>query len=99
MASEAVKVVARIIAQPDKVEEVTSLLLGLVEPTRKEQGCISYQLLHNTADPSDFTFVEEWMSNSAIDTHLTTPHVHDALSKVRALLEKEPDIRRYSIIG
>jgi quinol monooxygenase YgiN len=99
MASEAVRVVARIIAQPGKVEELRSILLDIVGQTRKEKGCISYQLLQNKVDPSDFTFVEEWASDSAIDAHFTTPHVQEALSKAASLLASDPDIRRYFIIG
>jgi quinol monooxygenase YgiN len=99
MASEIVRVVARVTAQPDKVEELKSILLGLVGPTRKEKDCISYQLMQNKTDPSDFVFVEEWASNSAIDAHMTTPHLQDAFSRAQALLAKEPDIRRYLIIG
>lgn len=99
MASEAVRVVARIIAQSGKVEELRSILLDLVGQTRKEKDCISYQLLQNKVDPSDFTFVEEWASDSAIDAHFTTPHVQEALSKAAPLLASDPDIRRYFIIG
>jgi quinol monooxygenase YgiN len=99
MASEAVRVVARITAQPDKVDEVASILQGLVGQTLKEEGCISYQLLQNKVDPGDFVFVEEWMSDSAVDTHLTMPHVQEAFSKAKSLLARDPDIRRYFIIG
>ncbi|MEO7560406.1 MAG: putative quinol monooxygenase [Nitrosospira sp.] len=98
MANKTVRVLARITARPDKIEELTSILRCLVRETRKENGCISYQLLQNKADPGDFTFVEEWGSDSAIDTHLITAHVQDAFSKTGSLLVKEPDIRRYDVI-
>jgi len=98
MANRTVRVLARITARSDKTEEVKSLLLGLVGETRKENGCISYQLLQNNANPSDFTFVEEWASDSDIDNHFTTGHVQDAFSKAASLLAKEPDIQRFSVI-
>ncbi|MDQ2856133.1 MAG: antibiotic biosynthesis monooxygenase, partial [Acidobacteriota bacterium] len=60
MSQNTLRVVARIMALPDKVDEVRSLLEALVEPTRNEAGCISYELLQNKSDPADFTFVEEW---------------------------------------
>ena len=99
MPNQTLKVVARITAQPEKVEQVSSILLSLLEPTRQEQGCIGYQLLQNRADPSDFTFVEEWTSDAALDAHLTTPHVHNAISKLESLLAEAPDARRYAVIG
>ena len=99
MAGKTVRVVARIVAKADKVEELKSVLLALVGPTRKETGCISYQLLQNKSDPGDFSFDEEWASDSAIDAHFTTPHVHEALSRAASLLASDPDIRRYISIG
>ena len=99
MTTETVRVVARITAQPGKVEELKSILLDVVGPTRQDLGCISYQLLQNREDPGDFTFVEEWESDTAIDAHLVTAHVQDALSKAQPLLSVAPDIRRYVIIA
>ena len=99
MASEAVKVVAKITAQRDKAEDLKAILLGVVGPTRTEKGCVSYQLLQNKTDESDFVFVEEWTSDAAIDSHMTTSHVQDALAKIESMLAQEPDIRRYVIIG
>jgi quinol monooxygenase YgiN len=71
----------------------------LIEPTRKEAGCISYELLQNKQDPTDLTFVEEWESDAALDAHLATEHIREALSKVPDLVAAEPDIRRYSLVG
>ena len=59
MRDQAVRVVARIVARPGRVEELCALLRGLIEPTRREPGCVTYELLQNTPDPTDFTFVEE----------------------------------------
>ena len=51
MANKTVKVLARITARPDKIEELRSLLLDLVKETRKEKGCISYQLTKRLGVP------------------------------------------------
>jgi len=73
------RVVARISALPDKVEQVRLILSELVEPTRRESGCISYELLQNNEDPTDFTFVEEWESDSSVAAHLATLHLQKAV--------------------
>jgi quinol monooxygenase YgiN len=99
MSKTTIRVVARIVALPDKVEELKSVLIGLIEPTRKEEGCITYELLHNQADPTDFTFVEEWESQALLDTHLASTHIQEAVSQLNNLVAAEPDIRVYRLLA
>ena len=89
------KVILRLAAKPDKVDELKRILLDLAGPTRKEPGCLSWEIFQNRADPCDFTFVEEWASDAALDAHWATPHVQDALARGVPLLEAAPDERRY----
>lgn len=96
--STAVRVVARLIAKPDKVEAFKTILLGLIEPTRKEAGCRRYELLQNSADPTDFTFVEEWESAAALDAHMKQPHLTAALGQLGDLFGGAPDIRCYTTL-
>jgi quinol monooxygenase YgiN len=93
------KVILRLAAKPDKVEELKAILTSLVAPTRKEAGCLSYEIFQNRADPCDFTFVEEWASDAALDAHWATAHVQDALARGVPLLAAEPDNRRYRKIA
>jgi quinol monooxygenase YgiN len=93
--SGTVHVVARITAKPGKEENLFDILRQIVAPTRREAGCIRYELFRNDADPTDFTFVEEWESDAAIDSHMVTPHIQAAFATVEGLLAAAPDIRRY----
>jgi quinol monooxygenase YgiN len=97
--ADAIQVVARITAKADKVEALKSVLLALVAPTRAEPGCVSYQLCQNRSDPTDFVFVEAWASEAAIDGHMKTAHVGDALAQAQSLLASPPDIRSYTLLG
>ncbi|MBD2183452.1 putative quinol monooxygenase [Aerosakkonema funiforme] len=99
MANQTIRVVARLVALPEKVDELKSVLLGIIEPTRKEAGCIKYELLQNNADPADFTFVEEWESDALLDTHLGSEHIQKAIEKLDGLVAVTPDIRRYSLLA
>lgn len=99
MLDQGVRVVARVVARPGKVEELRALLHGLIEPTRREPGCVTYELLQNVADPTDFTFVEEWSSEADLDAHLQSPHLRDASVKLPNLAVADPDIRRYTVVG
>jgi quinol monooxygenase YgiN len=98
MAGTTIRVVARIVARKEKADQVRDILAGLVDPTRSEAGCISYVLLQNKTDLTDFTFVEEWKNDGAIDAHMRTPHIVQALMKLPDLIAAAPDIRRYTVV-
>ena len=99
MSASPLRVVARIKARPDKVGEVRELLCGLIEPTRKESGCISYELLQNRKDPADFTFVEEWESDAAFDSHAGSDHIKALGPKLQPVVAETPDIRTYLAVS
>ena len=93
------KVILRLAARPDTVEALKPALLELATESRKEKDCLSYHVLQNQADPCDFTLVEEWTSEGALDAHLKTQHVANAFAKGGPLLAAAPDARRYLTIA
>ncbi|MEH1853472.1 MAG: putative quinol monooxygenase [Nostoc sp.] len=99
MTNQTIRIVAHIIALPNKVEELKALLLELIEPTHQEAGVIEYKLLQNQDDPTDFTFVEEWASSEALNTHLDSPHFQAAAAKLEGLVTAAPDVRRYHLVA
>ena len=98
MPANPLRVVARIKARPETLSEVRELLCGLVEPTRKESGCVSYELLQNREDPTDFTFVEEWESAAALESHAASDHIKATRTKLGPVVAGSPDIRTYSVV-
>jgi quinol monooxygenase YgiN len=92
------RVVAHLRAKSDKIEETKAALKSLIQPTRSETGCIVYELMQNDADPTDFTFVEEWSGNDALDEHLQTDHIQLVVARAEELFAAPPDIRRYTLI-
>jgi quinol monooxygenase YgiN len=98
MPKDTLRVIVRMKARPDKVNELLSLLSSLVEPTRKEVGCLSYELLQQNEDPTDLTLVEEWQSENALELHIATKHFKDTTTKLPKLVAAEPDIRKYHLV-
>jgi quinol monooxygenase YgiN len=97
--TKTIRVVAHIVALPEKIEALKAVLLELIEPTRKEPGAIKYELLQNQSDPTDFTFVEEWASNEALETHLASPHIQATIAKLEGLVAASPDIGFYHLLA
>ena len=98
MSASPLRVVARIKAKSETVGEVRELLCALVEPTRKESGCVSYELLQNREDPTDFTFIEEWESEPAFESHAASDHIKAIGPKLQSVSADTPDIRTYLAI-
>ena len=93
-----VRVVARFIAKPESVEEVKAVLCDFVAPTRAEKGCILYELLQNSDDPADLTFVEEWESEEDLKVHSQSDHLAAGRKKLEGLLAAPADIRLYRLV-
>lgn len=66
-----VRVIARAQAHEGKVEELKAVLKQLVEPTRKEKGCVYYELFESNL-PGVLIFNEEWASAEDLEAHATT---------------------------
>ena len=98
MAEDRIRVVARIVSKPNRIEETLELLRSLVAPTRSEAGCIRYELMQSRATPAEFMFVEEWANEAALNAHFLSDHVKGAFVKVPELLAEQPDIRQYRLL-
>ena len=68
-------IVARIEAKADKVDLVKTELLKLIEPTRKEKGCIQYDLHQDDSNPELFIFFENWENRELLQDHMNSDHL------------------------
>lgn len=93
-----VHVLALFVAAPGKEEELERVLIQLVEPTRKEAGCIRYDLVRGLGRSAEFAFIEEWESIGHLDTHSQAAHVREAQGKAAPLLGAPASIERYRFI-
>ncbi|UVT14332.1 MAG: antibiotic biosynthesis monooxygenase [Nitrospira sp.] len=98
MSDTSLRVIARVKAKEDQIAQVRKILSAVVEPTRREAGCLSYELLENISSSPEFVCVEEWASPAAEQAHFSTPHVLGALHQLSGLLVTEPEICRYVIV-
>jgi quinol monooxygenase YgiN len=92
MSAKTVTVVATFQAKPGKEAELKKALIGLVAPTRKEAGCINYDLHALPEDPAKFLFHENWTTKAHLDTHLQSAHIQALLPRVAELAVAKPEI-------
>jgi len=89
MSEKTLNVVAIAETSPDRADELKTVCLGLIEPTRKEKGCISYDLYQDMTNPGKFTFIENWQSKEHLDVHLKMPHFLAAGSAFGKIVTKD----------
>lgn len=80
-------IVARIEAKKDSIDLVKSELLKLIAPTRKEKGCIQYDLHQDTEHPEVFLFFENWESRELWQIHMANPHLKAYLEATDGAVE------------
>lgn len=78
----------------EKREESTEALMSLIEPSRKDEGCILYNMHISAEDECQIMFYEQWQSQELLDQHLQTDHLKTALSSVD--LKDDPTITMWS---
>ena len=54
--------------------EVTSLFSRLTEESRKEPGCVMYQVHRHRTDPRRFFIYEQYEDDVALEAHRAAPH-------------------------
>ena len=99
MSAKIITVVVTFQARPGKEAELKKALIGLVAPTRKEAGCINYDLHSSSEDPAKFLFHENWTSKAHLDAHLQTPHIQALLPRVNELCVAFPEIKIWEKVG
>ena len=95
MQNNTLKVIATMNALQGKEKDLQDLLVKLIDPTRKEPGCISYILLINISDQTEYTFFEEWKTEKDLGAHMQSAHFQEAVSKIDGLIASEPEIKQY----
>ena len=82
-------VVAKVKAKKESVETVKSELLQLIPPTRKENGCIAYNLHQDDEDPALFIFYETWKNEACLEKHMGSDHFKGCINTIGGMIEEQ----------
>jgi quinol monooxygenase YgiN len=99
MSAKTITVVATFQAKPGKETELQKALISLVAPTRKEAGCINYDLHISPEDAGKFLFHENWTTKAALGAHLQNTHIQVLLPRMDALCVGMPEIKIWEKIA
>jgi quinol monooxygenase YgiN len=94
-----ITVIATFQARPGKQAELKSALTALVTPTRKESGCLNYDLHVLPEEPTKFLFHENWSTKAQLDAHLQSAHLKALLPRLDELCVAPPEIKLWEQIA
>jgi quinol monooxygenase YgiN len=91
-----IMVTATITAKPGQRDAVIEKSKDLIESTRLEPGCISYQLYASTEDKDVLLMLEQWENPEVLESHMQTEHFKAFGVAIKDILAEELDINIYS---
>lgn len=92
-------VIAYITAKVNCQEELRGALLDLVAQTRKENGCINYDLHQSQENKSKFVIYENWNKVADLDAHAKSAHLQAFTKNTAHLLESRAEITKWSTVS
>ena len=81
------KIVAKIILKEEFRKEIETVLHTVVDGTRKEEGNVSYDLHQDVKNPLEYTLIEVWKSQDAIDLHNETAHFKAFVAAIQGKID------------
>lgn len=72
--------------------KVKELLENLVENSRKESGCLQYDLHQNIENPDVFIFHEVWENKEIFDVHNSQQYITAFFEMAPNLLSEKPEV-------
>lgn len=78
-----------------KEKDFVAAFRPCLEATKKEPGCISYELNHDPDHPEMYVMYEKFRSVAAIEDHLKQKHTVTLLTTVLPMCDGDPQIKVY----
>jgi len=78
-------------------DQALALARTMVELTRAENGCISYDFYVALSNPDMLMLFQEWESMDALMAHFQTAHMDDFLKQLPELVDGEITTKRYAV--
>ena len=75
--------------------DAPGLLKRLAEASRKEPGCLRFDVLQHTMRANHFTVIESWESPKALDAHAAAPHTKQYRDALQPMSGSPLDERLY----
>ena len=86
------KIVAKCDVKDEKRTEFVQNATQLIDKSREDAGCISYELFHDVEKPNFYFFIEEWKSPELAKKHSMTEHFVKFMPIIATCLNSKVEI-------
>ena len=90
--SDPVIVIARAQVRPDSRTKFIAAAQDCIQATRRENGCLAYDMHESLTQPGHFVSIESWEERKHVDSHMQQPHLQAFLTVAGACVESPPVI-------
>jgi len=80
---------------PSQRDATVAAILEQVRETRKEPGCLRYDVAEDVEHPDTLRVFCAWASWEALEAHFVTPHMNRFRSRVGGLGVREFTLQKY----
>lgn len=88
-----VTVIATLHARPGQEAALEARMRTMIEATRREAGCIRYDMHRAADDAASLVMVEYWVSAEALQSHDDSAHMAALVADLPALVDRAVEIR------
>ena len=92
-----IMVTAKIKAKNGEKDKIVEKAQDVIESTRLESGCISYDLFASTEDDNTLMMFEKWENQDVLNIHMQTEHFKEFGKAIEELLAENLKIYVYSV--
>ena len=80
----------------EKKTEMMQTLLSMIEPVRKEKGCLNYDVFYGIDGQRVFNLIEEWETREDLDRHIRSDRF-SVLLGTKSLLAKPLEMKIHTV--
>ena len=91
MNDKSLTVTAQVKAKPGKESQMRQELLSLVAPSRKDAGCLNYDLHQALDNHALFLLHENWITEAHLEQHMQQPEVKAVLARLGPSVAESPN--------
>jgi Uncharacterized conserved protein len=83
------KVIAHLFIRKSAIEVFEKLAIELIQQSREEEDCLTYNLYQDILNAEEFVFIEEYRDQNALDFHFKTAYLNTFINEIKDFQSKE----------